>query len=246
MFLGNLNEKMNNNFREDIFITSKVWNNHHKPGHVRKACQTSLKNLGLSFLDSYIMHSPMAFQEGDDFYPKDSNGKIIFSEIDYIDTWRAMEKLVQCGLVASLGISNFNISQITHLLDKTRIKPALLYVECHAYMNQQILMDFCASNEIVIVSNYCFGSPHSIYNTRTKIPLLANPKIQEIAIKTKHTPAQVLLRYQLQRGNIVLPCTDKRIHMRDNILSVNFKLGSQAMADIDELDSGTRVHTFEE
>ncbi|XP_065360805.1 aldo-keto reductase family 1 member C18-like [Calliphora vicina] len=232
--------------REDIYITSKVWNNHHTPQLVRKACETSLKNLGLTYLDSYIMHSPMAFQEGDNYRPKDDNENIIFSEVDFVQTWRAMEKLVQNGLVLSLGLANFNIRQINLILDKARIKPALLHVECHPYLNQQILIDFCVANDIVVVSNHCLGSPSNIYRLCNKLPLTHNEKILEIAQKTKHTPAQVLIRYQIQRGNIVIATAVKRIHMRENISSVEFKLGSQAMADIDELDTGTRVFGFED
>lgn len=188
----------------------------------------------------------MAFQEGDDYQPKDENQKIIFSEVDFLQTWRAMEKLVQNHLVLSIGLANFNIRQINLLLEKARIKPALLHAECHPYLNQQILIDFCSANDIVLVANHCFGCPAKIYRTFNKIPLIYNPKIQEIARKNKHSPAQVLIRYQLQRGNIVIAVAEKRLHMKENILSAGFKLGSQAMGEIDELDSGTRVYGWEE
>ncbi|XP_037819981.1 prostaglandin F synthase 2-like [Lucilia sericata] len=232
--------------REEIFVTSKLWNNHHAPQLVRKACEASLKKLGLSYLDCYIMHSPMAFREGDIYQPKDENDKLIYSEVDFLQTWRAMEKLVQNGLVKTLGLANFNIRQLNVLLEKAHIKPAVLHVECHPYLNQQILMDFCAANDIVVVAQHCLGSPSNIYRLHNKIPLTHNEKILEIAKKTKHTPAQVLIRYQIQRGNIVIATAVKRLFMRENILSVGFKLGSQAMADIDELDTGTRVYAFED
>ena len=192
------------------------------------------------------MHSPMAFKEGDVFFPKDDDNKIIFSEIDFIQTWKAMEKLVHNGLVGTIGLANFNIRQINLLLEKARIKPALLHAECHPYLNQQILMDYCAANDIMLVATYCFGCPSTIHHIFNRAPLFFHPKIVDIAKKVGCTPAQVLIKYQIQRGNVVVATAVKRNQMRDNLLSVVVKLNSQAMAEIDELDNGTRVQTFNE
>lgn len=230
--------------REDMFITSKVWNNHHTPELVRRACERSLRNLGVTYLDSYIMHSPMAFLSGDVYFPKDEDGKIIFSDDDFLQTWHAMEKLVKLGLVKSLGLANFNIRQIILLLDNYRIKPVVLHIECHPYLNQQILMDFCAANDIVVIANHCFGAPTNIYRLYNKIPLIHNSKILEIAAENKRTSPQVLIKYQLQRGNIVVAAALKRVHMKENILSLDFNLSPNSISEIDQLETGTRIYTF--
>lgn len=187
----------------------------------------------------------MAFQEGEDFYPKDENNKIIFSDINFVQTWKAMEKLVHNRLVVTLGLAHFNIRQINLVLEKARIKPAILHTECHPYMNQQILIDYCAANDIMLVANYCFGRPSTIHSVFNKKPLFRHPKIVDISKQYDCTPAQVLIKYQLQRGNIVVATAVKKNHMRENLSSIDFYLSSQDIAEIDKLDTGIRAQTFD-
>ena len=127
--------------REEIFVTSKLWNNKHHPEDVEGACRGTLTDLGLEYLDLYLVHWPHAFQRGEVTFPKNEDGSVKFDEtIDPTDTWLAMEKLVGLGLVRSIGISNFNSEQITDVLKRGSIKPVTNQVECQPYLNQAKLL----------------------------------------------------------------------------------------------------------
>ncbi|XP_075163592.1 aldo-keto reductase 1B-like [Haematobia irritans] len=226
--------------REDIFVTSKLWNTFHHPTMVRQACETSLNNLNLSYLDNYLIHWPMAYQEGADLYPKDAYGFLAFSQIDYVQTWKSMESLVDEGLCHSIGLSNFNISQIKRILDVARIKPTNLQIECHPYLNQRELMDFCELHNIVVTAYSPLGSPSSPYKKPGKYPLLQNPIILQLASKYGKTSPQILIRYQLQRGNVVIPRSSGREHMEENLNVLDFCLSSEDMQMLDDMDFGGR------
>ena len=127
--------------REEIFVTSKLWNNKHHPEDVEAACRVTLGDLGLAYLDLYLIHWPHAFQRGDATFPKREDGSVIFDEtLHPTDTWLAMEKLVTKGLVKSIGLSNFNTEQIADVLKRGSIKPVTNQVECQPYLNQAKLM----------------------------------------------------------------------------------------------------------
>ncbi|KAM7357896.1 aldo-keto reductase 1B-like [Cochliomyia hominivorax] len=226
--------------RSDIFVTSKLWNTFHHPSMVRKACETSLKNLNLSYLDNYLIHWPMAYKDGEELYPRDENNKAIFSNVDYVDTWRAMEDLVDAGLCLNIGFSNFNISQIERILKIARIPPANIQFECHPYLVQQKLQDFCKSHNIAVTSYSSLGSPSSPYAKPGEYPILQHPKVLTLAEKYKRTPAQLLLRYQLDRGNIVLPRSANKDHMSENLNILDFKLSQEDVKELDGLDFGGR------
>lgn len=142
----------------------------------------------------------MAYKDGAELYPKDENNKVIFSNVDYVDTWQAMESLVDAGLCLSIGLSNFNISQIERILKVARIPPSNLQIECHPYMNQHKLMEFCKAHNIVVTAYSPLGSPSSPYAKPGEYPILQNPKILSLAEKYHKTPAQLLLRYQVDRS----------------------------------------------
>ena len=127
--------------REEIFVTSKLWNNKHHPEDVEAACRGTLSDLGLEYLDLYLVHWPHAFQRGDVTFPKNEDGSIKYDEtIHPTDTWLAMEKLVALGLARSIGLSNFNSEQITDVLNKGSIVPVTNQVECQPYHNQAKLL----------------------------------------------------------------------------------------------------------
>jgi len=129
--------------REKLFVTSKLWNTDHRKDRVRPACEKTLKNLKLDYLDLYLIHSPIVFQPGDEMTPKDKAGNIIFGSTESEETWREMEKLVDDGLVKSIGLSNFNHTQIEEILEFARIKPSVLQSECHPYLSQEPMINFC-------------------------------------------------------------------------------------------------------
>ena len=184
--------------RKDIFVTSKLWNNKHHPDDVEGACRKTLADLGLDYLDLYLMHFPVAFQRGEVMNPLKENGDIEFDEtIHPTDTWLAMENLVDKGLVRSIGVSNFNSVQIQDIIDKGSIVPAINQVECHPFFSQAKLREFCNKRGIEVTAY----SP--LVNGRSKI--LEDPRLKEIASVHGKSTAQVLIRWHIQRNVIVIP-----------------------------------------
>lgn len=162
---------------EDLFITSKLWNTFHRPDLVRPALETTLKNLDTPYVDLYLIHWPFAYKEDGDLFPRDAAGNIEFSSVDYLDTWRELEKLVDAGLAKSIGISNFNAAQTQRLLDSSRIKPAVNQFECHPYLTQQKLSAYLKSVGVVITSYSPLGSPNRPWVTKDDPVLLEDSKV---------------------------------------------------------------------
>lgn len=139
-------------FREDLFITSKLWNTFHRADLVLPALKKTLENLKTPYLDLYLIHWPFAYKEGGDNFPKDEDDKIAFSDADFVDTWKALEETVDLGLTKSIGISNFNADQTKRILDSCRIKPVTNQFECHPYLTQQKLSAFLKTHDIVVTA----------------------------------------------------------------------------------------------
>ncbi|KAI5634815.1 aldo/keto reductase family domain-containing protein [Phthorimaea operculella] len=227
--------------REDLFITSKLWNTFHRPDLVRGALQKSLDNLGLKYLDLYLIHWPQAYKEDGELFPADADGKTIFSDVDYVDTWKAMEPLVSEGLVKSIGISNFNSKQITRLLEHAKVKPVCNQVECHPYLTQQRLKDFCEARGIKIVAYSPLGSPDRPWAKPGEPQLMDDPKLKAIADRLGKTVAQVLIRYQVDRGNIVIPKSVTKSRIQSNFEVFDFKLSKEDLDLINSFDCNGRV-----
>ncbi|XP_018330428.1 aldose reductase [Agrilus planipennis] len=228
--------------REDLFIVSKLWCTFHKPEAVEPALKQSLTALGLDYLDLYLMHAPMDFKPGDDgSYQKDENGHVVPEGVDYVDTWKAMEEVYKKGLVKSIGISNFNRKQIERLLQLTTVVPVTNQVECHPYLNQKKLAEFCKSKEITITAYSPFGAPDRPWAKPDDPKLLDDGKLKIIGDKYKKTHAQVIIRYLLQRGLIAIPKSVNKKRIQENIDVFDFQLTSEDVKYIDSFDCNGRI-----
>uniref|UniRef100_A0A182IUH6 NADP-dependent oxidoreductase domain-containing protein n=1 Tax=Anopheles atroparvus TaxID=41427 RepID=A0A182IUH6_ANOAO len=227
--------------REDLFITSKLWNTFHRPDLVEGACRATLENLKLEYIDLYLIHWPMAFREDGELFPEDANGKTLYSDVDYVDTYKALEKLVGLGLAKSIGISNFNSKQVERVLAAATIKPVTNQFECHPYLNQSKLSAFCAKRGLVITAYSPLGSPNRPWAKPDDPQLMEDPKVVAIAKKYGKTPAQILIRYQIQRGHVVIPKSVTKSRIASNFEVLDFQLTKDDVAQINSFDCNGRL-----
>jgi len=196
--------------REDVFIATKLWNNNHRPEHVKPAFEASLKRLQLDYVDLYLIHTPFAFQPGDEQDPRDQNGKVIYDDgVTLLDTWGALESLVDEGSCKAIGLSDVNVEKTKGIFESARIKPAVVHVESHPYLPEWELLEFCNKNGIVLQAFAALG--HS-----TEPKLLDDPVIISIAKRVNKTPAQVLLAWAVQRGTALLTTSKTPNRIKEN------------------------------
>ncbi|XP_017912805.1 PREDICTED: dihydrodiol dehydrogenase 3 [Capra hircus] len=234
--------------REDIFYTSKVWSTSLRPELVQPALEKSLKDLQLDYVDLYIIHQPVALMPGEAIFPTDENGKPIFDSVDLCRTWEALEKCKDAGLTKSIGVSNFNHKQLERILNKPglKYKPVCNQVECHPYLNQSKLLEFCKSHDIVLVAYGALGAQRTFQWVNPNLPfLLEEPVLSAIAKKHKQTPALVALRYQIQRGVVVLAKSYNRKRIKENIQVFDFELTPEEMKAIEGLNSNIRYYDLQ-
>ena len=196
--------------REEIFVTTKLWNTNHRPERVEPAFEASLNRLGLNYLDLYLIHTPFAFQPGDDQDPRDQNGNVIYDRgVTLLDTWRAMESLVDRGRCRAIGLSDIGLHELLPIYESARIKPAVVQVEAHPYLPETELLDFCKDKGVVFLAFAPLG--HGL-----RPGLLEDPVISAIAARVGKTPAQVLLAWAVQRGTALLTTPKTPARAREN------------------------------
>jgi len=196
--------------REDVFVTTKLWNNNHRPERVKPAFDASRQRLRLDYIDCYLVHTPFAFQPGDEQMPKDERGQVIYdSRVTLVETWRALESLVDEGKCGAIGLSNVNLERLRGIVEVARIKPAVVEVESHPYLPEWDLLEYCRQHGIVLLAFAALG--HAM-----EPRLLDDPVITAIAQRLGKTPAQVVLAWAVQRGTALLTTSVTPSRIREN------------------------------
>jgi len=228
--------------REDIFVTSKCWNTFHPRHLVAESFNKTMKDLDIGYLDLYLMHWPISYQEGGEIFPRNEQGEMITSVVDIMETWKGMEELHKTGKIKSLGVSNFNSEQLTRILEEGTIKPVMNQVECHPYLNQSQLLAFCNERQIALTAYCPLGSPDrpSPMKAKDEPTLLEHPEIKELATKYNKTPGHILIKFQVQRGIVVIPKSVTPSRIEANLNVFDFELSGEDLAKLNALDIGYR------
>jgi D-xylose reductase len=239
--------------REELWVTSKLWNTYHAANHVRPAVERSLADLRLEHLDLYLIHFPLAqrfvpfekrYPPGWFHAPDAAQPRVELAKIPIAETWQAMEELVRAGLVRNIGVCNFNTALLRDLLTYAEIAPAVLQVEMHPFLAQEKLLRFCKEQNIVVTAFSPLGAASyvSLGMAAEKESALEQRPVLEAAKRHGRTPAQVLLRWGIQRGTAVIPKTTRPERLRENLAVFDFELSADEMTAITALDRNRRFN----
>lgn len=240
--------------RADLFVVSKLWNTYHRPEHVKLACQKSLADLGVEYLDLYLVHFPIAtkFVPFETRYPPewffDPSSPEPRMELDtgvtYQQTWQAMEQLVRDGLVKNIGVCNVGTTMLRQMMSYAEIKPAVLQVEMHPYLTQKNLLRYALQSgmQVMSFSNLASASYVELQMATAEESVIAQPCVQEIATRHGKTPAQVVLRWGVQRGTTIIPKTTKLERLQENFSVLDFELSEADMDTISALNKNRRFN----
>jgi D-xylose reductase len=239
--------------REDLWVTSKLWNTFHRPEHVRLAAEKSLSDLRLDYLDLYLVHFPIALEyvpvekrypPGWFFDPEAENPVMKSARVPLAETWGAMEELVKAGLVKQIGVANFGVSLLRDLQNSATIAPSVLQVELHPYLTQEKLLRYCRESGVHVTAFSPFGAisyvPLGMAGEEESV--MNEPAIQQIATKHNRTVAQVLLRWAVQRGTSVIPKTSRPERLAENLAAGGFELSEPEMDAISALNRNRRFN----
>ncbi|HTH72066.1 MAG TPA: aldo/keto reductase [Candidatus Pristimantibacillus sp.] len=219
--------------REDVFVTSKLWNTDHHPDNVEAACRRTLEDLQLDYLDLYLIHWGIAFQPGGDLEPLDKDGWASMQLVPIQDTWRAMERLVEKGLARAIGVSNFTVPMLADMLTYANIKPAMNQVELHPFLPQVGLVDFCKHNDIAVTAY----SPLA----HGAVDDFGRSVVAELAAKYRKSVAQILLNWAVARGTAAIPKTADPKKLAENIDIFDFELTQDEQDSLTALDKNYRT-----
>jgi D-xylose reductase len=239
--------------REELWITSKLWNTYHSKLHVRQALEHTLRDLGVEYLDLYLIHFPIAlrfvpfhmrYPPEWVFDPAAEHPRMESVHVPIAETWGAMEELVAAGLVRNIGVCNFGCSLLRDLRSYCSIRPAVLQVELHPYLAQEKLLRFCQESHIVVTafSPLAAQSYHSLGMAREDESVLTEPIVLEIAAHHQKTPAQIVLRWGVQRETAIVPKTIQPDRLRENLAIFDFELTPDEMRGITALDRNRRFN----
>ena len=239
--------------REDLWITSKLWNTNHEPQYVRAAAERTLADLQLDYLDLYLIHFPIALrhvpfeqrQPAGWFYdPAAPHPRMEPIAVPVSDTWGAMEELTSAGLVRNIGVCNFSVSLLRELAASTRTAPSVLQVELHPLLTQDKLLRYCREQQIAVTAFSPLGSPSYVPLGMAKADesVLDHPDVQKIAAAHGKTPAQIVLRWAVQRGTSVIPKSSRPERLRENLAIFDFALTAEQMNSISALNRNRRFN----
>ena len=238
--------------REELWVTSKLWNTYHAREHVRPAVERTLRDLRLDYLDLYLIHFPIAQEfvpfetryPPEWFDPSETAPRMKFARVPLSETWSAMEDLVTAGLVRHIGVCNYGTALLRDLFSYARIRPAVLQVELHPYLSQEKLLRFARENGIAVTafSPLAAQSYHSLGMAEARESVLSEAVIHTAAARHKKTPAQVVLRWAVQRGTAVVPKTTRLERLAENLALFDFELTADEMTAISALDRNRRFN----
>lgn len=239
--------------RQDLWVTSKLWNTYHARQHVRPAVERSLRDLRLDYLDLYLVHFPIAqeYVPFDVRYPPEwlydpdaPEPRMHFAKVPLAETWAAMEELVAAGLVRNIGVCNYNTALLRDLLSYAAILPAVLQVELHPYLAQEKLLRFCRANGIAVTGFSPLGalSYLALGMAGPEESVLEQPAVRAAAKRLNQTPAQVVLRWGVQRGTAIVPKTSRPDRLAENLAIFDFELTADEMRAIGVLDRNRRFN----
>ena len=196
--------------REDVFVTTKLWNTNHRPERVKPAFDASCRRLQIDYVDCYVSHTPFAFRPGDEQDPRDEKGQVVYdSGVTLAETWRALEDLVDGGRCKSIGLADITLEKLKEIVAVSRIKPAAVQVESHPYLPEWELLDFCREQGIIVQAFAPLG--HAM-----EPKVVDDPVITSIAQRIHKTPAQVALAWAVQRGTALLTTSTSLHHIQEN------------------------------
>ncbi len=239
--------------RDDLWVTSKLWNTDHRAEHVRPALERNLRDLQVDYLDLYLIHFPIALEYVDPTvrYPAEwlhdpgaESPKMQPAKVPISETWQAMEELVDAGLVKNIGVCNFGVSLLRDLLSYARIPPAMLQVELHPYLTQEKLLRFCAAADIAVTGFSPLGAlsyvPLDMADATDSV--LEQAVVKQAAQRLGRTPAQVVLRWGIQRGTAIIPKTTRPERLQENLALFDFALSAEEMTAISALNQYRRFN----
>jgi D-xylose reductase len=239
--------------RDELWITSKLWNTYHARAHVRPAVERTLRDLRVDYLDLYLVHFPIAqaYVPFEGRYPPEwlfdpaaPDPRIRFAKVPLSETWAAMEALVTAGLVRNIGVCNYNCALLRDLLSYAAIAPAVLQVELHPYLTQDKLVRFCHEAGIAVTGFSPLGalSYLSLGMAKPEESVLEQAAVRAAARRHSKTPAQVVLRWGVQRGTAVVPKTGRPERLAENLALFDFELSADEMAAISALNRNRRFN----
>lgn len=239
--------------REDLWVTSKLWNTYHHPDHVRPACERTLSDLGLEYLDLYLVHFPISLRYVDFaeryppewfFDPAARRPVMEIAPVPLSDTWGAMEELVEQGLVKRIGVCNYTSGLLHDLFAYARIRPMVLQIESHPRLTQEALLRLARQYGLAVTAFSPLGAASYVELDMAgdSDSVLTEPAVTEAAARLDRSPAQIVLRWALQRGTAIIPKTSRRERLRENLALFDFSLNEEEMAGISALNRNRRFN----